>query len=149
MTAPRLLFVCLGNICRSPAAEGVVRARALARGMALRLDSSGTGGWHAGAPPDARMQAAAAARGYDISAQRARQAEPADFKRFDRIFAMDRSNLADLRRIAPLGSPAPVLMLPDGADVPDPYYGGADGFDQVLDLLENAAEALLDGLAQD
>lgn len=148
MTAPRLLFVCLGNICRSPAAEGVMRARAAARGVELSLSSAGTGDWHAGSPPDPRMQAAAAARGYDISGLRARQVERADFARFDFVLAMDRGNLADLRRLAPKGGLAPELMLPGGGDVPDPYYGGEDGFDQVLDLLEGACDRLLDRIAE-
>jgi protein-tyrosine phosphatase len=148
MTAPRLLFVCLGNICRSSAAEGVMRVRAAARGIDVTLSSAGTGGWHAGSPPDPRMQAAATARGYDIADLRARQTERADFTRFDMILAMDRSNLADLRRMAPKGGVAPVLMLPDGGDVPDPYYGGEDGFAHVLTLLEDAAEHLLTRIAR-
>lgn len=144
----RLLFVCLGNICRSPAAEAIMRARAEAEGLALTLDSAGTGGWHVGAPPDPRMQAAAAARGYDLSALRARQVRREDFHDFDLILAMDEDNLAALQRAAPRSGGAELsLMLdhgsgPKGAEVPDPYYGGESGFDHVLDLLEDAAEGL-------
>ncbi|MGG7568106.1 low molecular weight protein-tyrosine-phosphatase [Rhodovulum sp. DZ06] len=153
MTAPRLLFVCLGNICRSPAAEGVMRALAARHGTALELDSAGTGAWHVGNPPDPRMRAAAAARGYPIDDLRARQAEAADFHRFDMILAMDRSNFRDLRAIAPRGTEGRLsLMLSHGAhgggDVPDPYYGGEDGFDHVLDLLEDSCAGLLEKLGR-
>ena len=146
MPTPSILFVCLGNICRSPAAEGVMRALAAEGGVALSLDSAGTGAWHAGNPPDPRMRAAAAARGRPIDDLRARQATPDDFLKFDRIIAMDRSNLADLRRIAPAsGGAALSLMLSHGrhaeTEVPDPYYGGEDGFEHVLDLLEHACAA--------
>ena len=148
----RLLFVCLGNICRSPAAEGVMRARAGAAGLAVEIDSAGTGGWHAGEPPDRRMTAAAARRGVDLSGLRARQARPSDFSRFDLILAMDRGNFADLSRLRPPGAPARLeLMLdqadgPRGREVPDPYYGGPDGFERVLDMLEEAADGLVDRL---
>ena len=153
MPAPRLLFVCLGNICRSPAAEGVMRRLAAERGVALALDSAGTGAWHVGNPPDPRMRAAAAARGYPIDDLRARQAVAEDFARFDHVLAMDRQNLADLKRLAPAtGGAALSLMLSHGksgaGDVPDPYYGGDAGFDHVLDLLEDACAGLLEVVAK-
>lgn len=148
MAEPRLLFVCLGNICRSPAAEGVVRRAFDAAGIAAELDSAGTGGWHVGAPPDPRMQAAARARGIDLSGLRARRARPEDFVAFDLILAMDSDNLADLESIRPEGARAELRRMldfhpnPPRRDVPDPYYGGDAGFDHVLDLLEGAAEGL-------
>ncbi|QDL92469.1 low molecular weight phosphotyrosine protein phosphatase [Paroceanicella profunda] len=142
----RILFVCLGNICRSPAAQGVMDAL-LAPGAA-EIDSAGIGGWHAGDPPDPRMCAAAAARGIDLSAQRARKVLPEDFARFDLILAMDADNLAALEALRPAGSAAELHrlldLLPDQPrrDVPDPYYGGASGFDTVLDLVDAACRAL-------
>jgi protein-tyrosine phosphatase len=145
----RLLFVCLGNICRSPAAEAVVRARAEAAGLRLTLDSAGTGSWHVGDPPDPRMQAAARARGYDLSAQRARQARGSDFLDFDLILAMDQNNLAALQRLAPPSGGAELSLMLDqapgmkGREVPDPYHGGEAGFENVLDLLEAAADGLV------
>lgn len=143
---PRLLFVCLGNICRSPTAEGVMRALAKRDGVVLELDSAGTGAWHIGEPPDRRMQAAARAAGYDFSDLRARQAVAEDFDRFDLILAMDEENAAALERLRPAGNDTPVrLMLSHGAsgrrEVPDPYYDG--GFDAVLRMIEEAAEGLL------
>ena len=145
----RLLFVCLGNICRSPAAEGVARAMAQARGLAVEIDSAGTGGWHAGEAPDPRMREAALRRGYDLSALRARQVRPGDFAAFDRILAMDEANLAALERARPADARARVALMLSHADlpereVPDPYYGGRQGFDHVLDLLEAAVAGLLD-----
>ena len=145
----RLLFVCLGNICRSPGAEGVMRAFAGREGLAIEVDSAGTGAWHIGEPPDRRMQAAALARGYDLSGLRARQAVAADFTRFDLILAMDRDNLAALERLRPAGNRTPVhLLLSYGAagagDVPDPYYGG--GFGRVLEMIEEAISRLVDAL---
>lgn len=140
--ASRILFVCLGNICRSPAAEGVMRR--LADG--LELDSAGTGDWHVGAPPYGPMQAAARARGYDLSGLRARQVTPEDFHRFDLIYAMDSRNLADLEAIRPVGSETPVELFAECTgsgirDVPDPYY--TRDFNGVLDLIERAAEGAL------
>ncbi|SFI07831.1 low molecular weight protein-tyrosine-phosphatase [Albimonas pacifica] len=147
----RLLFVCLGNICRSPAAEGVARAMAQARGLAVEIDSAGTGGWHAGDPPDPRMREAALRRGYDLSALRARQVRRADFAAFDHILAMDADNLAALERARPADARAALSLMLSHADlpereVPDPYYGGPQGFDHVLDLLEAAVAGLLDRL---
>lgn len=118
------------------------------RGLDWQIDSAGTGGWHIGNPPDPRMIAAAAARGIDVSLLRARQAEPDDFRRFDHVFAMDRSNLADLQAIQPDGLPASLDLFLGDEDVPDPYYGGDDGFDQVLDLITTRMKTLFDGLDQ-
>lgn len=145
----RILFVCLGNICRSPAAEGVVAAQARQAALDLVLDSAGTGGWHAGEPPDPRMSAAAARRGLDLSRLRARQVDQQDFHSFTHILAMDRSNLRRLRQDAPEDSLAEIRLFLDYApglsttEVPDPYYGGASGFDAVLDLIEAAGKGLV------
>src|SRR5215475_8496953 len=147
----RVLFVCLGNICRSPTAEGVLRALAVreAPELALEVDSAGTAGYHVGELPDPRTRQAAARRGYDLNALRARIVAPEDFERFDLILAMDRENLRVLKRRAP-SSAHPRLRLflefsPEAGpeDVPDPYYGGPNGFEQVLDLVEAAARGLL------
>lgn len=146
----RILFVCLGNICRSPTAEAVFRQRVHAAGLESRIliDSAGTGGWHAGAAPDARARHAARQRGYDLSSLRARQVCRDDFSRFDLILAMDRANLRDLQAMCPSGGTAELdLYLRRYGiardEVPDPYYGGEDGFEQVLDLLELAGNRLL------
>src|SRR6516164_6355637 len=152
----RILFVCLGNICRSPTAEGVMRAIA-ARELpefALEVDSAGTAGYHVGEPPDPRMRAAAARRGYNLNALRARVVEPRDFERFDLILAMDRENLAVLQRRAPEEARERVRLFLEFAphtepqEVPDPYYGGPNGFEEVLDLVESAARGLLNYLRQ-
>jgi protein-tyrosine phosphatase len=140
----RLLFVCLGNICRSPAAEGVMRALAAARGMDVTLDSAGTGDWHVGEPPHPPMVAAARARGWDLSPLRARQVSRADFDRFDLILAMDRANLAALARLRPEGSATPVRLFLGDGEVPDPYFDNS--FDAALDLIEAGAARLLDQL---
>lgn len=142
----RLLFVCLGNICRSPAADGIARALAHDRGLDWQIDSAGTGGWHVGDPPDSRMAAAASARGIDLSPLRSRQAVAADFTRFDHVYAMDRSNLANLTEIRPGNAPASLDLFLGGAEVPDPYYGGPDGFEHVLDLIAARMETLFDQL---
>jgi protein-tyrosine phosphatase len=147
----RILFVCLGNICRSPTAEGVLRELAVreAPELPLEIDSAGTAGYHVGEPPDPRMCHAAARRGYDLSGLRARVVEPGDFERFDLILAMDEDNLRALKRRAPAhGHERLRLFLefaPESptAEVPDPYYGGAKGFEEVLDLVESAARGLL------
>jgi protein-tyrosine phosphatase len=152
-----MLFVCMGNICRSPTAEGVVRQLLAERAPELRvqLDSAGTHGYHVGEPPDARAVEAASRRGIDIGGLRARRVRREDFDRFDLILAMDRENLKRLQELRPEQSKAQLrLMLdfaPDAAleEVPDPYYGGAAGFEQVLDLLEDAAEGLLQALRSD
>jgi protein-tyrosine phosphatase len=139
----------MGNICRSPTAEGVMRHLLAERGLAGEIDveSAGTGGWHAGNPPDARATATARARGITLDGA-ARQVTRSDFEDFDLLVAMDRDNLADLRAIAPPGTEHKLRMLiADGRDVPDPYYGGPRGFEQVLDLVQTACEQLLDDLA--
>jgi protein-tyrosine phosphatase len=144
----RILFVCMGNICRSPTAEGVMRHLLAERGLEdeIEVQSAGTGGWHAGSPPDARSTRAAAARGITLEGA-AQQVTRADFEDFDLLVAMDRDNLADLRAIAPPGTEHKLrLLLGEGRDVPDPYYGGPHGFENVLDLVETACEQLLDEL---
>lgn len=140
---PRVLFVCLGNICRSPLAHGVFRAQAARAGLMIEADSAGTGGWHAGDPPDRRAQTIAKARGYDLSDLRARQVMRADFDRFDLILAMDRANLRDLQRLRPEGARAELRLFlhPAQDDVPDPYYDGR--FSHVLELLEQGVERLI------
>jgi protein-tyrosine phosphatase len=149
----RILFVCMGNICRSPTAEGVMRTLLREEGLdgGIEIDSAGTGGWHAGEPPDRRATTAAARRGISLEGA-ARQVTPDDFDRFDLILAMDRENLSHLLAIAPDARARRKVRLlrefdraagPD-LDVPDPYYGGADGFDEVLDLVEAACRGLLE-----
>ncbi|NIB41246.1 low molecular weight phosphotyrosine protein phosphatase [Pseudomaricurvus alkylphenolicus] len=146
-----VLFVCLGNICRSPTAHGIFAAAVQNAGLndCVRVDSAGTGAWHVGNPPDPRSQAAALERGVDLSSQRARQVKRADFDQFDYILAMDKDNLSDLRSLAPAhydGVLELFLRLDEGTrevEVPDPYYGGADGFQLVVDLIESASQELL------
>ncbi len=146
--ADRILFVCLGNICRSPSAEAVLRRLAELRGRDLTIDSAGTGDWHVGEPPYGPMQKAARARGYDLSDQRARQVSASDFDRFDLILAMDGDNFDHLQRLRPDGSGAELRLFAgyaNGADeVPDPYF--TRDFDGCLDLIETAASGLLDRL---
>lgn len=151
----KVLLVCLGNICRSPTAEGVLRALAAreAPQLALRADSAGTANYHIGAPPDPRTLAAARRRGYDLSDLRARQVQAADFTAFDLLLAMDEDNLAGLRAQAPSGTHPRLKMFLEFApelgrlDVPDPYYGTARDFDLVVDLVERGARGLLRSLA--
>ncbi|WP_339108999.1 low molecular weight protein-tyrosine-phosphatase [Thioclava sp. GXIMD4216] len=144
----RILFLCLGNICRSPAAEGVFRDMAREAGLAVVTDSAGTGGWHVGEPPYGPMQAAARACGYDLSDLRARQLQAADFTRFDLILAMDRQNLADARALAPRSGGAELrLFLPEdlaAGEVPDPYY--TRDFDGVLHLIEAGSRHVIERL---
>lgn len=147
----KVLFVCLGNICRSPTAEGVFRQYVEQAGLSdkITIDSAGTADWHTGKKPDPRTKAAAAKRGYDLSGLRGRQATAEDFAKFDLILAMDKSNLSNLQAIQPADSKAELaLYLPrfgiSPDEVPDPYYGGEDGFELVLDMLEQASQALLD-----
>ncbi len=150
----KILFVCLGNICRSPTAEAVFRAVAArdAPELTIEVDSAGTAGYHIGEPPDLRTREAAHRRGYDMSALRARIVEPRDFERFDLILAMDRENLSVLQRRAPDHARDRVRLFlefaPDAAvsEVPDPYYGGPNGFEEVLDLVEAASHGLLQHL---
>lgn len=147
----RVLFVCLGNICRSPTAHGVFESLVRERGLqnAIQVDSCGTGDWHLGHSPDKRAAAEAAQRGYDLSGLRARQVQATDFVDFDYILAMDNKNLSDLKAMSPPDfSGRLALFLPfDPAakleEVPDPYYGGDEGFAQVLDMVETASEGLL------
>lgn len=138
----RVLLVCLGNICRSPTAEAVLRQRLQVAGLGARVvvDSAGTGAWHSGQPPHSRSQSHALRRGYDLSAQRARQVIEADYERFDLMLAMDADNLADLQRARPASAIAELGLFAAG-DVPDPYAGGAEGFERVLDIVEAAADA--------
>jgi len=139
----KVLFVCTGNICRSPTAEGVLKEMARKEKLAVHVESRGTHDYHVGEPPDERAQHHAKRRGYDLSAQRARHVAKNDFDEFDLIVAMDRGHLRLLERICPAHHRAKLRpFLPD-ADVPDPYYGGADGFEQVLDLVEAACRNLL------
>ncbi|PAU66420.1 protein-tyrosine-phosphatase [Pseudomonas sp. PIC25] len=146
----RVLFVCLGNICRSPTAEGVFRRRVREAGLEERIhiDSAGTGGWHVGKAPDSRTCRAARLRGYDLSGLRARQFQREDFERFDLVLAMDHSNLRHIQAMRPATARAELDLFLRRYDmtldeVPDPYYGGEDGFEQVLDLIEGASDALL------
>jgi protein-tyrosine phosphatase len=147
----RVLFVCLGNICRSPTAEAVFRTIAArdAPELTVEVDSAGTAGYHVGEPPDPRTQEAASRRGYDLSGLRARVVEPRDFERFDLILAMDRKNLSVLQRRAPVDVRSRVRLFLEfapemgTAEVPDPYYGGPNGFEEVLDLVESASRGLL------
>lgn len=147
----RILFVCLGNICRSPSAEGVLRAKAEALGVELEIDSAGTGDWHVGDAPYGPMQEAAMARGYDLSPLRARQVAVQDFHDFDLIIAMDSSNLANLARVRPNSAESELVLFTDYAadsdadHVPDPYY--TRDFDGCLDLVEQCADGLLADLA--
>lgn len=145
----RILFVCLGNICRSPTAEGVTRHLAEVQRINVDIESAGTGGWHVGDPPDKRMIAAAARRGIDLSTQRARQVSLDDFYAFDYILAMDRNNLADLEDLKPADAKADLSLFLGRREVPDPYYGGAEGFDHVIDLVEQGAAILLDRITAD
>ncbi len=148
-----VLFVCLGNICRSPTAEGVFTRLVETEGLAdrIEIDSAGTHAYHVGAPPDTRAQEAARRRDIDISGLRGRKVERRDFERFDYLLAMDRDNYAHLQAMAPPAHAHKVSLflqfaaaedLPD--EVPDPYYGGADGFERVLDMVEQAAAGLLE-----
>ncbi len=147
----KVLFVCLGNICRSPTAEGVFHTLVEKRGLGgkVTVDSAGTGAWHIGSPPDRRAQAAARQRGIDLSGQRARQAKTGDFHRFDYILAMDADNHRNLAEMCPPGEEHRLHLFLDFApelgkrDVPDPYYGGDGGFEAVLDMIEAASEGLL------
>ena len=155
-TPHRVLFVCLGNICRSPTAEGVLRAVAAreAPELALEIDSAGTADYHIGAPPDPRSQRAALKRGVDISRLRARQVIGRDFEHFDLILAMDRQNLRELRALKPRDARAHLQLFLDYAphlglkDVPDPYYRDAAAFEEVLDLSAAASRGLLSALQE-
>jgi protein-tyrosine phosphatase len=156
MNRVSVVFVCMGNICRSPTAEAVFRHYVESAGMSehILIDSAGTHDYHIGDKPDSRAQRAAQQRGYDMSKLRGRQVEEDDFRRFDYVLAMDRSNLAILQRINPRDSDSQVGLFLEYArhhnerEVPDPYYGGADGFERVLDMVEDAAQGLLEEIRQ-
>lgn len=152
----RVLFVCLGNICRSPTAEGVFRHVVERAGLKdrIEIDSAGTHAYHIGDPPDLRSQEAARRRGIDLSSLRGRKATAEDIERFDYILAMDAENLANLQAICPVGLEEKVRLFLEFApnrperEVPDPYFGGESGFERVLDMIEEAAHGLLAHLRQ-
>ena len=156
MNKVSVVFVCMGNICRSPTAEAVFRHYVESAGLSeqISIDSAGTHDYHVGDRADARAQRAAQQRGYDMSKLRGRQVSAEDFRRFDYVLAMDRANLAMLRDINPGDSDSRVGLLLEFArhhaerEVPDPYYGGADGFERVLDMVEDAAQGLLEEIRQ-
>lgn len=147
----RVLFVCTGNICRSPTAEGVFRDLVTREGLSgqVHIESAGTHGYHVGDPPDARSQMSAKKRGVDLSGLRARRAKAADFTKFDYVLAMDFTNIDALRSLAPKASGKKLQLLMAFApgeelrEVPDPYYGEGDGFERVLDMIEEASGGLL------
>lgn len=148
-----ILFVCLGNICRSPLAEGIFHDVAAERGQEMRflIDSAGTGGWHAGEPPDPRSIAVAARHGIDIAMQRARKVVLADFARFDIMLGMDASTVDILKATAPTQPRSRIAHIAEFAglgrrDVPDPYYGGPEGFETVYRMIRETSEALLEEL---
>lgn len=152
----KVLFVCLGNICRSPTADGIFRELVAREKLdrIITVDSAGTSDWHIGKKPDARTIAAAKKRGYDLSILRARQVSADDFEEFDYILAMDNNNLQDLQKLKPRGYDGHLGLFLDFSshkkyrEVPDPYYGGDAGFELVLDLVEDAAEGLLSHIRQ-
>jgi protein-tyrosine phosphatase len=151
-----VMFVCMGNICRSPTAEAVFRHYVESAGLSghILIDSAGTHDYHVGDPPDLRAQRAAQQRGYDMEGLRGRQVEEGDFRRFDYVLAMDKANLSILQRLAPPGSATRAKLFLEYArhhverEVPDPYYGGANGFERVLDMVEDAAQGLLEEIRQ-
>jgi protein-tyrosine phosphatase len=156
MSNIKVLFVCMGNICRSPTAQGVFEALVEEAQLTSRIhiDSAGTHAYHVGKPPDARASEAASRRGIHLGRQRARRVAEADFESFDYVVAMDRSNLDDLHAICPDPHRQKLCLLLDFAqhlsqqEVPDPYYGGAQGFERVLDLVEEGARGLLEDIRQ-
>jgi len=149
MATPSVLFVCLGNICRSPLAEAALRAEAEKAGVDIVVDSAGTGDWHIGSPPDPRAQAVAQRHGIDISTYAGRQVSAEDFHRFTHVFALDAENLKNLRRIRPSDGTAALRLLMDmvpgreGTGVVDPYFGDDAGFDQTWDDVTRAAKAIV------
>ena len=156
MPKVKVLFVCMGNICRSPTAEGVFRKVVKDAGLEhkFEIDSAGTIGYHAGERPDQRAQDAASNRGYDLSKQKARQVKARDYEYYDYILAMDRDNYSGLEKICPVGSEHKLQLFLSYApnletdEVPDPYYGGVSGFERVLDMIEQASEGLLAEIRQ-
>jgi len=151
-----VIFICMGNICRSPTAEAVFRHQVEQAGLAeqILIDSAGTHDYHIGDPPDARTQRAAKLRGYDMSQLRGRQVVAGDFYRFDYVLAMDEANLDILKRLRPRDAQSHLGLFLEFAErqtereVPDPYFGGADGFERVLDMVEDAAAGLLKHIRQ-
>jgi protein-tyrosine phosphatase len=148
-----VLFVCLGNICRSPTAEAVFKHKAAKAGLDLIIDSAGTHGYHIGKAPDKRSQAAGVERGYSFKGLKCRRVDESDFEKFDYILAMDESNLSNLHGMSPSQHHNKVhlfLAFADNQDkeVPDPYYGGKKGFDLVLDLIEEASDGLIAHIKQ-
>jgi protein-tyrosine phosphatase len=154
VSQPSILFVCLGNICRSPLAEAALRAEAVAAGLAITIDSAGIGGWHAGSAPDPRAQTEALRNGIDISAYRARQVTEDDFRRFGQVFGLDQQNMRDLARIAPRRASAKVGLLMDlvpgreGTAVVDPYFGAQEDFAQTWEDVSLAAKQIVARLAR-
>ncbi len=158
MTEVGVLFVCTGNICRSPTAEAVLRKRLTERGLEARVavDSCGLGAWHVGQPPDERSVAAGLLRGYKLKELRARQIRDGDFEAFSLLIAMDRSHLSELKRICPDGAEHRLKLFMDFhpeatglSDVPDPYYGSLSDFDLALELIEKGVEGLVERLQRD
>ena len=148
MPLPAILFVCLGNICRSPTAEGVFALKAKSMGLDLKIDSAGTAGYHHGAAPDKRSRQVANTKGYDLSRLKCRKVTEEDFVTFDLILGMDKANMRDLKRKCPEEYHSKLQLFLDYAEadfdeVPDPYYGGKRGFELVLDLIEDASDGLL------
>jgi protein-tyrosine phosphatase len=151
--SPSVLFVCLGNICRSPTAEGVFARKAQQRGLKIRIDSAGTAGFHKGAAPDKRSQQVAQLRGYDLKSLKCRRVSDEDYINFDYIIAMDKANVRDLKRKCPQELQHKISLFmahcqSNFDEVPDPYYGGGKGFEIVLDLVEQASDGFLQVLAQ-
>lgn len=152
LTRKAILFICLGNICRSPTAEAVFKKRSKNAGISVWCDSAGTGAWHQGERPDHRAMSAGRKRGYSFAGQTSREIDPSDFETFDLILAMDMQNLTALKAMCPQEYYHKLILFLDYAphsdaqEVPDPYYGGADGFDRVIDLIEIASEGLIKAL---